>query len=413
MTGTDLSGRARLIRIGLLALAGSGLAAAAFVDTRVALTRDVAPDAALSLSPHDPDALALKGDLLLAKGVESSGLGEITRTVRPAVEARPINARAIRILGMLAQAQSKDAVGDRYLALAARASRRDLGVQLWQIERAVAANDVPAVLRNYDVALRTNSASPPLLFPILTAALDDPEIQKGFAPYIRQNPPWLAALLDYAVMNSKNPAAILSAIATAGRLPDGRAFRDIENRLIVRLAGTRQYNAARNLYLHLRGADPAVPSDVQLTKSTVDPRFPPMTWQATYSGGVGGEVTQPIGNESYRLHLVADDRLSGPAAQKLLYLTKGTYRLSWRQTSAASNAGATIAMDLSCIADREGTVAWQNASAVLPKLERRNATVVIAASCPVQLLSIRMNGGDGGEATDVFLDQFVLQKVVS
>lgn len=411
MIGVLPSGRSRLIRIAALAIAGLGLGAATFVDSRVAVTRETAPDAALALSPHDPDALALKSDLLLAKTADGLSMTETVRTARLAVAARPINARALRVLGMLAQARGKDAEGDRDLALAARASRRDLGVQLWQIERAIAANNVPAVLQNYDVALRTNAASAPLLFPILTAALDDPEIQTKFAPYIRQNPPWLAAMLNHAVMNSKNPAAILSTILTAGRLPDGSAFRNIENRLIVQLAGARQYNAARDLYLRLRGADATVPTDVRLTKSAVDPRFSPMTWQTIYSGGVGGELTPSADDASYQLHLVAEDRQSGPAAQKLLYLANGAYRLSWRQTALANNIGATIAMDLSCIADNTATVAWQHTTAVLPKSEHHTESVVVPASCPVQLFSVRINGGDGGESSEVSLDHFVLQRV--
>lgn len=411
MIDASPSGRSRLIRIASLALAGLGLAAATFVDTRVALTRDIAPDAALAFSPHDPDALALKSDLLLAKTANGTGVTETVRTARLAVAARPVNARALRILGILAQARGKDAEGDRDLALAARASRRDLGVQLWQIERAVAANNVPAVLQNYDVALRTNAASAPLLFPILTTALDDPEIRRGFAPYIRQNPPWLAASLNYAGAYSKNPAAILSAISLAGRLPDGRAFREIEDRLVGQLAAARQYQAAKSLYLRLHGADRGVPVDVRLTASTVDPRFPPMTWQAIYSGGVGGELTPPAEGAPYRLHLVADDGTSGPAAQKLMYLSSGVYRLSWLQTAASANTDATIAMDFSCVSGRAGTVAWQNAIAIAPKSERHAETVVIPAGCPVQIFSMRMNGGKGGESTDVFLDQLALEKV--
>lgn len=409
MIDTLLSARSRLIPIVTLALAGFGLAAATFVDTRVALTRDTAPDAALALSPNDSDALALKSDLLLAKAAEGLGIAEASRAARLAVAARPVNARALRTLGILAQARGKDVEDDRYLALAARASRRDLGVQLWQIERAVAANNVPAVLQNYDVALRTNAASAPLLFPILTVALDDPEIRREFALYIRKNPPWLAASLDYAVVNSKNPAAILSAISAAGRLPNGSPFRDIENRLIGHLAGARQYHAARNLYVRLHGADAAVPQTVRFTGAATDARFRPMTWQVMNDAGVGSEFASNGGGDA-SLRMVAETGQSGLVAQKLLYLAPGRYHLSWQQAAEVTNAGANIAIDVSCLEGHAGTIAWQQQIPVQFGIRQLAIDMIIPRVCSVQMISIRMFGGRGDTGVDTTLSGFVLQR---
>ncbi|MDT9096849.1 hypothetical protein RSW32_26335, partial [Escherichia coli] len=65
----------------------------------------------------------------------------------------------------------------RLFAYGQRLSRRDNSTQLWAIEDAVARNDIPDVLRHYDVALRTSPNLADILYPVLASASADPAIR--------------------------------------------------------------------------------------------------------------------------------------------------------------------------------------------------------------------------------------------
>ena len=130
------------------------------------------PEVALRIAPFNAAALAISADRLIATdpiGKASAGAQLAERSLR----TQALGASAVRILGYGAEVDRHPARAEALIKLSQRVSRRDLGAQLWLIERAVGTGDVPEALRHYDIALRTTDKTAQLLYPILTSALDE------------------------------------------------------------------------------------------------------------------------------------------------------------------------------------------------------------------------------------------------
>src|SRR5262249_7177342 len=69
----------------------------------------------------------------------------------------------------------------RLFELSSAISRRSLPTRLWLIQRSVDHGDVAGALENFDIALRTSTAAPDALFPVLATASSDPGLAQPLA----------------------------------------------------------------------------------------------------------------------------------------------------------------------------------------------------------------------------------------
>lgn len=90
-------------------------------------------------------------------GLETARRREADRLARLALRQDPTAVAALATLGLNAQIRGDTNSARRYFAYSDKLSRRSLTTRLWAIEDAVARDDIPAALRNYDVALRTSA----------------------------------------------------------------------------------------------------------------------------------------------------------------------------------------------------------------------------------------------------------------
>src|SRR5690606_3934124 len=97
----------------------------------------------------------------------------------------------------------------------------------------VAADDIPGVMRHYDVLLRTARPAWPVLFPLLDGALSEPEIRAEFARYVSVSPPWMAPFLREATRTGPHPENLADALLRAGGLPADQQYRRIESGLLA------------------------------------------------------------------------------------------------------------------------------------------------------------------------------------
>lgn len=160
-------------------------------------------------------------------------LAEVEARARDALRRDNTAVSAAATLGLIAQFRGDTARARDWFGYAAHLSRRDLATQLWLIEDAVNREEVPEALKHYDIALRTKPASRDLLFPILAAASNEPEIATDLVKTLSGQQNWVDSFIWYVARNSSNPVAtahlfiqleqagVAVAPASAGALVDG------------------------------------------------------------------------------------------------------------------------------------------------------------------------------------------------
>jgi tetratricopeptide (TPR) repeat protein len=355
------------------------------------------PSLALQVDQDNPVALATRGDIAWTEEKNAVNDQKIKKMARLSLRGLALNPKAIRLLGFAHDADRQPKAARRLMTLAEQASRRDIGTQLWMIESAVTAGDVRQALHHYNIALLTSPQTDEVLFPKLAAALDDGEIRAAAAPIVRSDPSWLSAFMGHVIWKSPHADSLAQTIMGAGGLRDTVENRSTESQLIGRLSAQGKYETARQFYLSLKAADRNVLQSAALRNVTEGARFAPISWKLEASSGVGA-VADGQGNNT-KLQIYASPAANGIAAQKLLFLHRGDYALSFATSPVALNAGANAHWILNCVTvDNARPILRQD---ILPDTASRpyKAAFKVDEACPAQLLQLVASGGDGQSDT--------------
>ena len=237
-------GPIRIIAAFLLASVGGGLSFALAVS---GVTRNKNPQAALGFVPIESTALAARADQLFvvnpAKPSPLSG-----KLARNALMQQAMNAKAIRLLGYIADIQGDKLQAFAMVNLAAKLSRREAGAQLWLIEYNAQAGDTAKTLSHYDILLTTKPETQALLNPRLSDAIEDEAIRTALLPYMRQNRPWVSGFLSHATSTNKDLTGLVDLISEAKGYPKNDAARPLALSLIGRLVGEKRFADAQRIY---------------------------------------------------------------------------------------------------------------------------------------------------------------------
>ena len=367
-----------------------------FANAVANVTRDSNSVAALRFAPSDASALATKTDVLLSKpNIKPRDIFANASTARASLVGQAINPRALRQLGFVAEAKGDTVRARKLMALSTATSRRDFGAQLWLIENGVRSNNLANTLSHYDVALRTNGLSAPILYPILSAALSDATVRTSFAPYIKSAPVWLDSFLAYAQGPGAQSVAVAKTIVENGGLPATERFRPIATGLIVQLASQGAVDEARRFYITLTGANKTVTTSTRFEKATTDPQFSPVTWQLQNLSGVEAQF-EPVGEGSAtQLHIFANSGERASVVRKLLYLTPGNYSFSEIRKLLRFDKDAAAYWNIYCIREAQLVPIWRN--------DINSVNLSITPNCPAQMLDLIMAGGSDQNGAEVVI----------
>lgn len=353
------------------------------------VTRTKAPQTALAFVPSESTALASQADQLFFARPESTHPA-VSQLALKALEEQAINAKALRILGYVADARGESADAESYVRMAGRISRREPGAQLWLIEASARSNDITQTLIHYDIALRTKPDTQMILFPRLLAAIEGPEIRTALKHYIHGDNGWATSFLLFANSNSKNLPALVDLIVETGGLADIENAKSQELGLLSRLVAESFFDEARRLYLQMPGARPARLTSTAFDASDRDARFGPIGWQLIDDPDAGGGFSSSAGERRTSLSLFANSATTRPVASKLLYLKPDNYLFSVQLSNFDPGDGGFLRWQLRCPAIPAGAI-WTidsiNASL--------RASFTIPANCPVQFLDLIVSGGKG------------------
>ena len=135
---------------------------------------------------------------------------EVTRLAQRALLQDAMAVQAVTALGLQAQLRGDTAKARLLFDYANTLSRRDLQVQLWTIEDAIARGDIPRTLHEYDVALRTSKAAPDLLFPVLSGAISEGEVRRNLVKTLAKRPQWANDFVSYVANAGVDPKSVIS-----------------------------------------------------------------------------------------------------------------------------------------------------------------------------------------------------------
>jgi hypothetical protein len=283
-------------------------------------------------------------------------------------------------------ALARESRGDRADAaalyrLSDRIGRRSLATRLWLVQDAVERGDVTATLAQMDIALRTSSAAPEIVFPALARGIEDPQLVAPVAVLVDRPSEWSEAFLDHAVAAAEPEAA--AALLLAVRNERAVTDRELDRLLIVRLVEAGRFALARRI--DARFAARKLASVPLADGDFADPasRYP-FGWGLTDRSGIGARRETRNGRPALAYHAAAAQ--GGQVAAQLLTLGEGNHLL---QTRAASSDGSRMRpiWVLSC-AGQSRTIA----TLPVPVGENADAAVPFAVpgDCPAQWLVLSL-----------------------
>lgn len=260
-------------------------------------------------------------------------------------------------------------------------SRRSLATRLWLVQDAVERGDVAATLAHMDLALRTSSAAPDIVFPALARGLEDPALVAPIAALVDRPSDWREAFVAYAVSNARPEAA--AALVLAMRNVADVADRELDRKLIVRLVDAGQVASARRLDARFPGAPraPGLLADGQFADSSA--RYP-FGWGLTDAYGLGAARATEGGRPVLAWHAGTAER--GQVAAQVLTLPEGRYTLDTR-TARSDASGTGPLWTLSC-AGQSRTLATLAVPAGAG--QRRSTPFAVPPDCTGQWLTLTL-----------------------
>lgn len=343
------------------------------------------PEAALRFAPNDAAILATVAARTAQSQIGSPpARAQAARQARAALLREPGNVSAAATLGLIAAADGKPSVARAFFAYSAQRSRRNLSTQLWLIEDAVARDSVPDALSHYDIALRTSSSAPAILFPVLISAIGDPQIRAGLIPVFRRAPSWKDAFeIALAQQTRDFPAAAnLFAMMAAGGVAPSAAS---ENILLSNMVTAGQIDGAWRYYrLRHPQSDPLQPRNAAFSPAGSDGS--PFDWGLVNDNGISSSLGGGGERRGGALSFTVSPSIAGVVAQQVQKLPAGRYRLSGHSRAIRQEAKDYLRWDILCSDGRPLGRAVIAASDAAPAAFA--ADFEVPANCSAQLLRL-------------------------
>jgi len=328
---------------------------------------------------------------------------DVIRLAKQALLQDPTAVRAITVLGLQAQLHDDTARARLLFDYANTLSRRDLQVQLWTIEDAIARGDIPRTLHEYDVALRTSKAAPDVLFPVLSGAISEDEVRRNLVMLLAKRPQWGGEFVTYVANAGVDPKSVVSLFADLHRsritVP-----ADDERAAITRLIQANDTILAWDYYSRLR---PSLDR-----RSSRDPQFAmhleaptPFDWVVTNDASVSASIDIEAG-KSY-LDFAAPSSVGGSVVRQMQFLPPGRYQIDGLSRGIDQPSDSTPYWSLSCWRGQElGRVA---VPASVTAKGRFSGMFSVPADCPVQMLTLFVRASDAVGGISGQIDQVRLK----
>jgi hypothetical protein len=368
------------------------------------------PEAAVSLHLADAEALSAIAEM---RGADAGRPGhdvEATRYAREALRAAPLDVRALRVLGLEADKAGGATRARMLMVIADRWSRRDSAAQLWLFEQAMMAGDWPNASLHADALLRRRWRLYTVLYPAMASALRDPAAVAPFAERLNEVPDWRRSFLSALAWKVPDPgvAARLFLALAAGPIPP--TDEDDAN-LIGRYVGQGDYSVARALWMRLLPRGSVGAADLVYNGDFGPaPGAAPFNWRLIQSGGVTAEIV-PAADGAPALHVLAPAAKNTAAAEELISLPPGTYRLSGRALVESGLTGDLFAWRVSCVAQPDTPIVEVRQASGSMGWRAFSADFQVGQGCVAQWLRLEGLAHTGFEPAEAWYRGLAIQPI--
>lgn len=334
----------RIAVASLGAIALGWLAIAAGLGAALARSQ---PAQALAWAPWNGDAAARTAMAEVQRSGAATPQDRLVELTTTAIRRDPSRSLPYTALGLIADVRGDKSRARLLIAHSDRLTRRDLPAQLWLIEDAVARDDVPAALRHYDQALRTDPAATPLLLPILVAATDDTRLLEPIARLLSRDPPWREQFLGRVIETARSPRAAFR--LAAGHLGTGSEFdKNAAVLLVERLVRDGAYPLAWRAYEHL---SPSGTRDGALVRNggfALPVGRYPFDWLMASGVDLSADLRPRTGSDLALFANASGADAGGEVARQLILLEPGRYRVSFDQAGQRGVGRSAFSPALDC-----------------------------------------------------------------
>lgn len=364
-----------------LSAAAIGIVGAFFATHSMAfLLRSSKAATAHALAPYDGRITALAAAFIANAGATPRDRFNADALAKLALRQDATAVVAVSTIGLNAQVRGQVTAARNAFGYAETLSRRDAQTQLWAIEDAVQRDDIDGVLRHYDTTLRVTPSLSEMLFPVLSAASNDPQIRVALIRTLRSKPAWMEGFINYAATNSTDPrstAQMLTAIARAG----GNVPEAAQASLISKLAATGFSIDAWNYYAaNQRGADRRISRDPRFATHTENPTV--FDWTVVQAAGISSSIQREGSHGIFDFSAPA--MIGGKLLQQTQLLPIGEYRLEGHSIGIDQSENARPYWLLSCQDGHEiGRIVVPNSNNANGRFE---GMFTVPQGCPIQTL---------------------------
>lgn len=329
------------------------------------------PLQASRLDPGNASAIAAAA----RQSMEAGKVAQARRDAIAALRRDPTAVAAVQTLGITAR---DPATARGWLDYAERLSRRELQTNLWAIEYYVARSDTAAVLRRYDLALRTSVSARDTLFPILGQAIADPTVARALVTRLAAAPFWKDAFLDFVAADERT-APLQAARFLATVRQHGMAIPPAGlSALVFRALNAGRPDIAWYAYsLKRPSADRRRSRNPNFAEQLDNPAM--FDWTMADDGGILARIVRE-GTGSF-LEVEASPGAGGLAAQQFQMLPPGAYQL---RVAGQSGPAKAVTWTLTC---EDGTDLARVAG-------QGSARATVPPGCRRQSLKLDVYAGD-------------------
>ncbi|WP_288413745.1 hypothetical protein [uncultured Sphingomonas sp.] len=319
-----------------------------------------------------------------------------------AIAREGMSVDAVLTLGVDALAQGNGRKARGYLHYARALTKRNLQVQFWAIEDAVARDDIPRVLREYDIALRTSQNGRDALFPILAQAISDLPVRRGAIDLLDRRPYWAPSFLFFLAREGPSPLATAEVFSELRH----RGFPVAEGAvaiLIDKLIGAGALEQAWSFYAtdhptarRDRSRDPRF-SEERAGRSVFD-------WQFFGDGSNLASIER--GDRGNVLSIAVGEGGGGLLVRQTQLLPPGRYMLRGRGNMPGQSEAMLPYWELRCVDGRNLGRTVLPGSAEAAEFAQ---SFTVPSDCPVQQLSLVAPPHDQAGAAEGTIDAVQLQ----
>jgi hypothetical protein len=304
------------------------------------------------------------------------------------LQLNPLDPKALWSLAVESDPEDPARTG-RLARLASQVSRRHVPAQIWLLEEHVAAGQVNAALKQYDLLLSLRPEASARLVPILLeAASASPAVRIALARYVRR--PWFAPLLSRAAQRPDRMdfLPLLKAYLRTQHIDKGASAAA---RQLAGHVSDGQFEMARSLHTQLSIIPAAVTEQFAITPVTSDPRWGVLTWQPVTAPELFVDIDARRGD--MMLRLAPDEQVV--FLQRTTLLQPGRYRLGFVVGAGSIGELPELGLDVACLLGPNGARSGPAASYRIRALRVRSYVVEldVPRDCPSQTWRWSAAGG--------------------